>query len=352
MLALSDLLVVVSAAGVTALLALRLLRVADARPVMPLPDTPEPMVLLFDDGILHHGTTRALNGLALLPGVHVWDDVRLSLLRRFPDFPDHPEPRPEGRISLFATDGASPRQVVIHWRRHLCWVTLISDDDAGTTIPDPDTIAELTALRRTSDTTPGPVWHEDAEGKLCWQNEAYATLREMVLGKNAGDAPLFVAAGGPRPNRYSLRTDAAAKPDWYDVTKVSVEGLTIHHATCVNAVVQAEEAQRNFVQTLAKTFAHLNIGLAIFDRNQQLVLFNPALVDLTGLPVQFLSVRPTMQSFFDQLREKRRMPEPKNYLTWRQEIADVIAAATDGQYHETWSLEAGQTYSVTGRRRS
>ena len=56
-----------------------------------------------------------------------------------------------------------------------------------------------------------------------------------------------------------------------------------------------------------------------------------------------------MLSFFDQLRENRRMPEPKNYLNWRQEIADVIAAATDGRYQETWSLETGQTYSVKGR---
>ena len=56
-----------------------------------------------------------------------------------------------------------------------------------------------------------------------------------------------------------------------------------------------------------------------------------------------------MLSFFDQLRENRQMPEPKNYLNWRQEIADVIAAAADGKYQEVWSLENGRTYSVLGR---
>ena len=56
-----------------------------------------------------------------------------------------------------------------------------------------------------------------------------------------------------------------------------------------------------------------------------------------------------MVSFFDQLRESRRMPEPKNYKNWRQEIAEVIAAATDGRYQETWSLENGKTYSIRGR---
>ena len=115
------------------------------------------------------------------------------------------------------------------------------------------------------------------------------------------------------------------------------------------AAVRAERSLREFVQTLTKTFAHLSTGLAIFDRNRQLVLFNPALVDLTDLPAPFLSARPTMVSFFDQLRESRRMPEPKNYKNWRHEIAEVIAAATDGRYQETWSLENGQTYSIRGR---
>jgi len=51
-------------------------------------------------------------------------------------------------------------------------------------------------------------------------------------------------------------------------------------------------AQRNFVQTLTKTFAQLSIGLAIFNRERQLVLFNPALIDLTALPADFLTGRP------------------------------------------------------------
>jgi PAS domain-containing protein len=43
------------------------------------------------------------------------------------------------------------------------------------------------------------------------------------------------------------------------------------------------------------------------------------------------------------------MPEPKNYRTWRQDIAEMIAAASGGQYRETWTLEDGRTYAVQGR---
>jgi hypothetical protein len=252
-------------------------------------------------------------------------------------------------MTLQAPDGLPPRLVHIRWRDRHRWVTFEDTTAGPATINAPR--EEFLALLRTVESAPYPVWHTDANGNRCWQNPAFSALHARVLGRDADPAAqLFAHADPARPNRFSLRIDGAPRPGWYEVTSVEADGITVHHAANIDAVVEAEEAQRSFVQTLAKTFAHLSIGLAIFDRKRQLVLFNPALVDLTGLPAQVLSQRPTMQSFFDHLRENRRMPEPKDYSTWRQEIANVIAAATDGQYHETWTLEGGQTYAVTGRR--
>ena len=72
-------------------------------------------------------------------------------------------------------------------------------------------------------------------------------------------------------------------------------------------------------------------------------------MDLSQLPGEFLSTRPDLLSFFDRLRDNQVMPEPKNYHSWREELSDVIKAATDGSYQETWSLVSGQTYRVSGR---
>ena len=121
------------------------------------------------------------------------------------------------------------------------------------------------------------------------------------------------------------------------------------YALNVDTVVNAEIAQRNFVQILTKTFAHLSIGLAIFNRDRQLALFNPALVDLTDLPAEFLTGRPTIMCFFDRLRDNRTMPEPKNYANWRARVGTVVAAASDGSFRETWALPDGRTFRVTGR---
>ena len=93
----------------------------------------------------------------------------------------------------------------------------------------------------------------------------------------------------------------------------------------------------------------LAIGLAIFDSTRRLVLFNPALTDLTSLPGEFLTNRPSLTDFLDQLREKRVMPEPRDYHSWRKSIADLESASMKGTYSETWSLPDGQTYRISGQ---
>ena len=103
------------------------------------------------------------------------------------------------------------------------------------------------------------------------------------------------------------------------------------------------------MQTLTKTFAQLSIGLAIFDKNRQLVLFNPALIDLTELPAEFLSARPNLLAVFDKLRDNRIMPEPKDYGHWREKLAVLVAASAEGTYTEVWNLPTGSTYRVSGR---
>ena len=327
--------------------------VADSAHVRPEDDNS--MSLLFDSGVLHHATDDALSHFAFEPGVHDWADLHNSILARFPNFPEQAESGEPGRKTLYATDTATHSVLRIAWRDALTWVTLTTPPATqGAGISD-ETANEIAALRRSSDTCPNPVWQLSKDGEVVWHNTAYALLYEMAHGAapNA-KRPLFDTTTASdsvakAAQRVFLYANGSEVRDWYELTSVEVDEIFCCQASCINAVVEAEVAQRNFVQTLAKTFAHLSIGLAIFDRNDQLALFNPALLDLTDLRAEFLSARPTILSFFDALRENRRMPEPKNYGNWRQQIAEMISAAADGRYEETWSLETGQTYRVKGR---
>lgn len=310
----------------------------------PSDATPDPIALLFEDGVLYHATNRALRRFAFFPGASVWDDLRDAVLPRFPDFPEDVIADSEGAQTILPGDPKDTSVIELTWRDGMCWVEVV-DRDADEP-PFGVSADTLTAQKVCCDTMSHPVWEELPDGRIGWRNAAYDSLQTALQGNDDHS----VLPPSDQPDGALLPVSMPdGSTDWYEVTTHRKAGKTLHHAHKVTDVVQAKETQGTFVQALAKTFAHLSIGLAIFDRNGQLNIFNPSLVDLTGLQPAFLATQPTMLSFFDALRENRRMPEPKNYGNWRQEITDMIAAASDDDYRETWTLEDGRTYAVQGR---
>ena len=198
---------------------------------------------------------------------------------------------------------------------------------------------------------PHPIWITSAKNQVLWSNNAYNSL----VTPQSSTEPVFefdtIKATQGSGDRVSIvHPPQGEQAHWFDISMFELDFDTyFNYAINVDGLIAAEIAQRKFVQTLAKTFAQLSIGLAIFDRDRRLVLFNPALVDLTSLPAHFLSAQPNLQSFFDQLRESRIMPEPKDYASWRSQIADLVVKSAGGNYQETWLLPSGLTYRVSGR---
>ncbi|MFX0545479.1 PAS domain-containing protein [Roseovarius sp. S1116L3] len=193
---------------------------------------------------------------------------------------------------------------------------------------------------------PHPIWKTGLGGKVIWQNDASKVAFDPAAHS---DTLSNDDSGKGGVTRLSVTPEGAARTRWYEVSRAEHSWGALHHATDITKVVNAERMQKDFVQTLTKTFAYLTIGLAVFDRNRKLALFNPALVDLTSLGVDFLSGQPDLMAFFDKLRDRRVMPEPRSYASWRTQIGEVIGAAEGGLYQETWSLPNDVTYRVTGR---
>lgn len=215
---------------------------------------------------------------------------------------------------------------------------------------------EIAASREALELLPVAAWRCGADGSVIWANAAYMALATRQSGESDLVWPLPDLFGleadrllprGPKRQRLLNPTDG--KDEWFDCHILPGATGSIGFALPADNAVRAERSLRDFIQTLTKTFAHLPIGLAIFDRNRQLALFNPALTDLTTLDGEFLSGRPALFSFLDRLREVRILPEPKDYAGWRQQMIDLEKAASAGQYEETWLLPTGQTYRVTGR---
>lgn len=213
---------------------------------------------------------------------------------------------------------------------------------------------ELGDLRETLGELAMPIWRTAPDGEVVWANRGYLDIVEATHGP-VSVWPLPQAFGvdasahGAATRRLSLPQPVAPFGRWFDCHSTDLPSGRLHVALPADALVRTEGSLKEFVQTLSKTFAHLSVGLAIFDRERRLALFNPALTDLSTLQVDFLSARPSLHAFLDRLREARILPEPKDYAGWRRQITELESAAAAGAYEETWTLPTGQTYRVTGR---
>ena len=266
-----------------------------------------------------------------------------------------------GDMSAVSRDGQCQAQRLVAAETVRVKVTFIND-----TNPQGEDIHTLRALRNElemlrANTAEAPflLWRQNPVGEITWVNRAYLDTLRTFNGEGSDlvwPLPSLFPSLQPsldesdgEPQRIAVHGKGKTEDAWYDCHVTTIGRDILCTAIPADEAVRSENRRREFTQTLTKTFAELAIGLAIFDRSRQLVLFNPALLDLTNLPTDFLTSRPSLVSFLDRLRENRVMPEPRDYRTWRTAIAELEAAAADGTYSETWSLPDGQTYHVTGR---
>lgn len=281
-----------------------------------------------------------------------WASLRDWFAVRFPDFPADVAQVPAGDglclTSTLPGDHATLHMVHIG---PACRLTL-SDPTIVSPAERHDNLrlsARLenwnTALRH----APFGLSISNMDGRVIWQNVAFSNLPEENRTRLMPDRQMVPECEGALIDRISFKTHTEGPTQWYEVNSTRVGDDLFHYVTDITKIIQAETVRREFVQTLTKTFANLTTGLAVFDRSQRLALFNPALVDLTGLSAEFLSGRPDLIGVFDNLRDRQIMPEPKNYASWRSRISEIVATASDGLYQDVWSLPSGLTFRVTGR---
>lgn len=214
------------------------------------------------------------------------------------------------------------------------------------------TLDELEVLRRTTDLAPTPAWRVSPEGEIVWANGAYLRLlaRTGFAGPLVWPLPtLFEAGNDPHAGgfRQSLATGPGGRLSWFDMIEIEDRGGRLFYALPADEAQKAERTRREFVQTLTKTFSTLPIGLAVFDRTRRLQLFNPALIDLTRLEPEFLASRPGLDGFLNRMRDKRIMPEPRDFRAWSRRLLEVEAAVAGNGFEEIWTLPDGRTFRVS-----
>ncbi len=318
-------------------------------------------VLLFDGENLLDSTPdgRALLVASRHPGTS-WQKLMAFISPRFQGLDSLLQRLPmEGAFEIASLENTHPLILRAENRGGVTKIELLDAANATQTSVNPLTqraiLDEISLLRDAVAGAPMLAWRESAEGEVIWANGPYLLQSCAILaeGKELGwPLPKLFAQANPQQNQPEHRQSLAlpsGKQAWFNISTRAEDGGWLRYAVPADAAVQAEASLRDFMQTLTKTFAQLPIGLAIFDANRKLQLFNPALLDLTHLPPDFLSMRPTLLSVLDAMRDRKMLPEPKDYRNWRRELLQMEKAAASGQYEETWNLPDGQTYKVVGR---
>ena len=325
----------------------------------------ESITFLFENEMLLDATPRA-RVLMEQSDDHRsdWENFLTLLSARFPHLRSQCQDLASVGKRMITPQDGQPGWIEAEYWNGIARITLVQDKDRPDEMLDPLTASamehELETLRSIGEDSPQLIWKYDAEGVLIWANRAYIELSEAInpVGpdeilpwppKSIFSDTATPAGSAPIIDMHRIEVPGHDKPIWFEVTGIKRGTDTIYFAVDASAVVFAQEAQKTFVQTLTKTFAQLSVGLAIFDSDRRLVLFNPALVDLTGLPAHFLIARPSLFSFLDRLRDQNMIPEPKDYRSWRDQMVALESAAAEGNYHETWLLPNGQTFRVTGK---
>lgn len=202
------------------------------------------------------------------------------------------------------------------------------------------------------------AWHRTSDGRINWSGGSIAVRNATVLADRAVELIVArtklnrqpVLAGQPQKSRIEIVVDDTTETVSLHVVEIiRNDGSRIGFATDAGTAATAERTLTRFVQTMTETFAHLTVGLAIFDRNQTLALFNPALVQMWQVEPAWLARRPSLRDIIDELRATRRLPELQDFHKWRARLLDLFENTEAADYEELWHLADGSNIRVLAR---
>lgn len=200
------------------------------------------------------------------------------------------------------------------------------------------------------DVAPAIIWIEK-DANIIWSNRAFDTmvkrLDRLVLAKDFNVRAKTLNTG--KSTRAELQSPNPNRLLHFDLTKFDLPSGSLYVGISAKDTVTAEKERARFVQTLSEAFGHLPIGMAIFDRDRDLSMFNPALAEVLGVNTLWLTQRPSLRDFLDRLHNKGAMPEPRDFNSWRDQILDMETSAESGTYNEDWHLPNNNVLRVTGR---
>ena len=205
---------------------------------------------------------------------------------------------------------------------------------------------------------PMPIWRRDENADLAWVNNTYvqavgASSPEEVLEKklelDPGGAQLSrrvqsEAANLTERHHFSLRGSKRAM----DLVEAPLPDGTGGVAIDQTEVEELADALDETDQVHNRTLNKLATAMAIFGPDKKLRFSNQAFAELWGLDSDWLESYPPHSEILDRLRDKRLLPEQRDFRAWKESRLALYAEADDVN-DTTWHLPDGRAVHIICR---
>lgn len=195
---------------------------------------------------------------------------------------------------------------------------------------------------------PAIIWAE-RQGKLLWANtfhsEISATygIKNLTLSKFSIQGSIKHARQVPS----KLKNHTTKSIHDFEISTLMYRGRSYYVARQTALPPDPKKDANRVVKNITQAFANAPVGVAVFDKDRGLSMFNPALSNLLELSPTWLAQAPTMKEFLNRLHDKGALPEPRDFNAWRDDLIAMDFEKSGSHYHDDWNMPNGSVFTVS-----
>jgi signal transduction histidine kinase len=284
---------------------------------------------------------------AAISGGQVQAQVRVSGSGRVLDVRGAPAPAPEpaGTLVLwfFDTSAAESERAKLAQRLD-------------------QTEAALDALTRLIEAAPFPMWYRGPDLNLGLVNSAFveavegrdaadviARANELVGDTNEAKAAALAAVESGKPTARTQPAIVRGERRMLEIVNVPLPtGAVAGFGLDVPSLEDARSELARQMQSQRDLVERMTAGAAQFDADRNLSFFNRPFASMAQLEPEWLNERPEFDQVLERMREHNRLPETRDFPTWKAERRDWFTSPEE-MIEEDWMLPGGDHWRVVGQ---
>lgn len=203
---------------------------------------------------------------------------------------------------------------------------------------------------------PMPVWARRADNQLGWANKAFLSLRgfaslddaiaaDAILQPSERELAARALESGESVNsRASVIVQGQTRVLSFGLASLGACGVA-GFASDITGNTRREAGLKLSCDALEDMIDHFPFAVAVLDGEHRLTSCNRAYAEMWDIPKSWLDSHPSYGEILDRLRDKRRLPEQRNFPEWK--AAQMAAFEPTGRRgEEFWHLPNGRSIRI------